>query len=135
MGALTKDRATKKRDGAALHIPAAAGKKFYAGAIVAINADGYATPGATATGLKGLGRCEKYADNSDGDDGDVNVDISKGVFLYGNSSSGDEITRAEIGSACYIVDDQTVAKTDGTGTRSQAGTVFDVSAEGVWVKF
>ncbi|MFB0515162.1 MAG: hypothetical protein ACETWG_00985, partial [Candidatus Neomarinimicrobiota bacterium] len=33
----------------------------------------------------------------------------------------------------YIVDDQTVAKTDGTGTRSPAGFIEDVDSNGVWV--
>jgi hypothetical protein len=33
------------------------------------------------------------------------------------------------------VDDQTVAKTDGTGARSVAGKVFDVDSGGVWVRF
>ena len=32
-----------------------------------------------------------------------------------------------------MVDDQTVAKTDGTGTRSAAGVVVNVDALGVWV--
>jgi len=44
------------------------------------------------------------------------------------------IAAAEIGTYCYIVDDQTVAKTDGTATRSSAGKVFDVDAQGVWVE-
>ena len=57
-----------------------------------------------------------------------------GVFRFENSSAGDAITRAEIGDDCYIVDDQTVAKTDGTDTRSLADKVDDVDANGVWVK-
>jgi hypothetical protein len=63
------------------------------------------------------------------------VDIEKGIFHFANSADTDEITTADIGSNCYIVDDQTVAKTDGTGTRSIAGEVFDVDAQGVWVDF
>ena len=37
---------------------------------------------------------------------------------FANSASGDLITAAEVGSDCYIVDDQTVAKTNGSSTRS-----------------
>ncbi len=62
-------------------------------------------------------------------------DAIKGIFAYENSSAADEITKADIGKDCYIVDDQSVAKTDGTGTRSVAGKVFDVNSHGVWVKF
>jgi hypothetical protein len=44
-----------------------------------------------------------------------------------------------VGKPCYMVDDQTVAKTDGTtggaATRSPAGWVRDVDADGVWVEF
>ena len=48
--------------------------------------------------------------------------------------TGDAITAAQIGSACYIVDDQTVAKTSDNGSRSRAGQVIDVDAQGVWVQ-
>ena len=43
------------------------------------------------------------------------------------------ITQAEIGDACYIVDDETVAKTSGGNTRSVAGEIVDVDDDGVWV--
>jgi hypothetical protein len=102
---------------------------------VARDSSGYATPGATATGLKGVGRAEAQADNSSGAAGDIAVDVRKGVFRYANSSGGDAVARANIGATCYIVDDATVALTDGTGTRSAAGTVFDVDSDGVWVEF
>ena len=52
-----------------------------------------------------------------------------------DEESADAITLADVGSDCYIVDDQTVAKTNGTNTRSVAGKVFDVDADGVWVDF
>lgn len=135
MAALTTDRNTPRRDGASMSVPVAAAQQIFAGALVAVNATGYATPGATATTLRGIGRAEAQADNSAGADGAISVDVMRGVFRFGNSAAADLITRAEIGADCYIVDDQTVAKTNGTGTRSVAGTVFDVDADGVWVKF
>jgi len=39
-----------------------------------------------------------------------------------------------LGKTCYIVDDETVAKTNGTNTRSAAGTVVGVESDGVWVQ-
>lgn len=135
MAALTSDRSTPRRDGDIVSIPVAGAKKIYAGALVARDANGYATPGATATTILGVGRAEAQADNASGADGAVSVDIRKGVFRFGNSSAGDLIGRADIGNDCYIVDDQTVAKTNGTGTRSVAGKVFDADSDGVWVKF
>jgi hypothetical protein len=135
MAALTADRNTAMRDGQLVSLPVAASADIYAGALVALDANGNATPGATATGLLGMGRAEARADNSSGQAGDISVEVRKGVFRFDNSTGADEITSAEISSDCYIVDDATVAKTDGSGTRSVAGTVFDVDSDDVWVKF
>ena len=135
MTALAKDRNTPERDGKFLVRDAAAAKKFFAGSLVALDASGNATPGAVATTLIGAGRCDEYVDNSAGAAGDVEVKIRKGTFRFGNSAAADEITAAEIGDDCYIVDDQTVAKTDGTATRSVAGKIADVDSDGVWVRF
>lgn len=115
--------------------PIAAGEVIYAGAQVMRNATGYLVAGATATGLIGAGRAEAYVDNSGGADGDAFVEAAEGIARYANSASTDEITIADIGRVCYAVDDQTVAKTDGTATRSPAGTVHDIDEWGVWVRF
>jgi len=133
MGALTAERDTAERSGDLLKLAVAAAVVMFAGSLAAINASGYATPGATATTIKGAGRVKETVDNSDGAAGDVNVEIEKGIFRFANSADTDEITAADIGNDCYIVDDQTVAKTSGTSTRSVAGKVFDVDALGVWV--
>lgn len=135
LAALTKDRDTVSRDGEILYMGVAGTKKIFAGSLVARDANGYATPGATATTLLGAGRAEEYVDNSAGANGDVNISVRKGIFRFDNSTAGDQITIANIGNDCYIVDDQTVAKTNGTGTRSVAGKVFDVDSNGVWVTF
>ena len=52
---------------------------------------------------------------------------------YTQTTVADLITTADIGADCYVVDDQTVAKTNGGGQRSVAGKIFDVDAQGVWV--
>jgi len=128
--ALTADRTTPRRSGDVIELPAAASKKFFAGALVAVDADGNATPGATATTILGVGRCREQVDNSGGGAGAVTVPIEKGIFRFANST-GDPVTRADIGKECYIVDDQTVSHTD--TNQSAAGRVFDVDAHGVWV--
>lgn len=124
--ALSKDRDTKRIAGNNRSIPVAAAKLIYAGALVARDANGRATPGAVATTLRGIGRAGENVDNSAGAAGAVNVLVEAGVFYFKNSTSTDEVTRADIGNDCYIVDDETVAKTNGTNTRSIAGRVFDV---------
>lgn len=134
MTALAADRNTPQRSGDRRDIPVAASTLIYAGALVAINASGYAVPFSTSTTLKPAGRAEVRADNSAGAAGDIKVHVAVGIFRWGNSTSTDALTQADIGSDCYGVDDQTVAKTSGTNTRSIAGKVFDVDDQGVWVK-
>lgn len=135
MSALTKGRNTLERSGDISEVPVKGATKIFQGSLVAIDANGFAVPMATATTLVGLGRAEKAADNSAGADGDINVRVGRGIYQFGNSASTDQITRSQIGSNCYGVDDQTVAKTNGTNTRSVAGKIHDVDANGVWVKF
>ena len=135
MTALTGDRNTPESLGGMREPPVKANTKIYAGAMVAIDASSWAVPAATATTLKVIGRAEAQADNSAGANGDINVKVKSGRFRFGNSSSADLIARKDIGSTCYAVDDQTVALTNGSGTRSAAGTIYDVDTFGVWVTF
>lgn len=133
MTALAKDRNTPYRAGEDFSFPVAATKKLFAGSLVALSATGYATPGAAALGLIAVGVAEEQVDNSAGADGAKTVHVRRGLFRFTNSGGGDAIARTEVGQACYIVDDQTVAKTDGGGARSPAGFVEDVDDDGVWV--
>lgn len=132
MAALTADRDTKERSGRKLSLPVAASVTCYAGGIAARDGNGRATPGATATTLRGVGRFAETVTNGS-TAGAVNVEIEKGIFRFGNSISTDAITTANIGADCYIVDDQTVALTDGSSSRSVAGKIHDVDSSGVWV--
>ena len=132
MTALAADRNTPERAGDQFVYPVAATTLIYAGSIVMLNAAGDATKGATATGQICVGRAEQQVNNT-GAAAAATISVSKGVFRWANSTAGDAITKAEIGDNCYIVDDQTVAKTDATGTRSVAGKIVDVDSSGVWV--
>jgi hypothetical protein len=135
MVALTTDRSTPRRDGTNYSDPVAAGKKLFAGALVCLDAAGNATPGVTAVGLKGVGRARVLADNSAGAAGAISVETETGIFRFANSAAADLIIRTDIGATCFVVDDQTVAKTNGGATRSTAGIIADVDAQGVWVRF
>jgi hypothetical protein len=131
MTALTKDRNTPFRDGKAFGHPVAAEKVFFAGSLAVLNATGYAEPATTATGKKGLGRVMEGVSNAAGADGDVLVIVEHGCFAWANDGN---VTRAHVGSSAYAVDDQTVAPTDGGGTRSAVGIIRNVDADGVWVE-
>lgn len=135
MAPLAADRNTPTREGRIFSATVAAATKCYAGGIACLDASGNAVPGRTATTLTPVGRFEEQVDNSAGLAGALSVKIRSGVFRYKNSAAGDAITRAEIGDVCYIVDDETVAKTNGGSTRSRAGRIVDVDADGqVWVE-
>lgn len=130
---LTADRNTQMQNGGLIPVPMAAGVKVYGGSLVAANATGYATPGAVATTLTYLGRAEETVDNTAGADGAKSVLVRRGkAFKFANSGA-DAVTQASVGKLCYIVDDQTVALTNGNGTRSPAGVVLAVGADGVVV--
>lgn len=130
--ALTADRNTPRMEGD-LRQGAMDAVKVFAGALVMRNVAGYLTKGQTALGLRGVGRAEKQVDNSGGSAGDLDLPYRPGIFRFANSSAGDAITIAEIGKLCYAVDDQTVAKTNGTNTRSVAGIISGVDDVGVHV--
>ena len=132
--ALTKDRNTVRRDGVQYSDPVAAATRIFAGSLMCLNAAGYAVPGSTATTLKARGVAQEQVDNSAGAAGDLHIESRRGVFPFANSAAADEVTRADIGSNAYIVDDQTVAKTNGTATRSVAGVIRDVDSAGVWIE-
>lgn len=136
MTAITTERDTQRRLGAQGAYPVLAATKVLAGTLVALTAAGYAQGGATATTLKAVGVADLTADNTAGASGDIKVETRRdGWFRFANSAAGDLITIADISNSCYIVDNQTVAKTDGAGTRSVAGKIRDVDAAGVWIEF
>ena len=130
MAALTNVRDTSELGGKYIALPVKGATTIYQGAIVAVDANGYAIPGKKAASLKAAGRAEETVENKGGD-GDAVIRVSRGTFVFENSTSG-KITAADVLSLCYIEDDQTVTKT-GTGA-SVAGLVIRVDDEGVAVE-
>jgi hypothetical protein len=108
-----------------IELPVATSTTIYQGALVCKNASGYAVPGSTATTLTAMGWAEATVTNS-GSNGAVTIKVKPGVGWVANSASADAIATTEIGSWVYIVDDATVAKTDGTASRSPAGKCVGV---------
>lgn len=131
MAALTAPRNTPRRHGDVLCFPVAAATTVHQGGLVVGDA-GYAAPGRAASGLVALGRAECSATAVAA--GDATVEVRRGTFKFANSASADLIVQADAGKDCYIVDDQTVAKTSASNTRSRAGIIAAVDADGVWVQ-
>jgi len=133
MAALTADRNTPFKNPLLIAVPLAAGVKIFAGSLVAASAAGLATPGAVAATLTYLGRAEEQIDNTGGAASAKSVLVRRGeAFKFANLAA-DPVTQASLGKVCYIADDQTVAATNGAATRSAAGIVLGVEADGVWV--
>ena len=130
MAPLTHDRNTPEREGAILVLPMATGTTIFAGSLVVVNAAGFAAPGSTATSLVAAGRAEEYKVNA-GANGAETVKVRRGVFKFAHLET-DPVTKPI--TTCYIADDQTVAATSGTNTRSAAGKVLAIETDGVWVE-
>lgn len=139
--ALTQPRATLSRHSGRWTYPVAAATKIWQGALIVLDA-GYAKPGAAATGLIALGRAGETIDNTSGAAGALSVPVERGTYYFDNSAA-DPVTQADVGKTAYIVDDETVARSDGAdsganpavaATRSPAGIIRAVDIHGVWVE-
>lgn len=140
MSALTQDRKTDKlgtEDSALpqlLSFPVEANTTIYGGAMVAVNASGNAVPASSTAALRLAGRCDRQVLNTTaagfGTAGALMVQVRPGVFFLNNSSGADAIVAGNFGQYCYAVDDQTVALTDGNGTRPLAGVIYGLGETG-----
>lgn len=132
MAALKNERDTIQiaQDAARITVPVKGNTTIYQGALVALDAGGFAVPGQKATGLTAVGRAEETVNNT-GADGDIAIQVQRGVFIYDNSATG-KVTQALVLKPCYMADDQTVTAT-ATGA-SVAGLVIAADTETVTVQ-
>jgi hypothetical protein len=97
------------------------------GAIVCLDSTGYAVPGSASTTLLTVGIAQE-SKTAGSVDGDTQILVHIGVFKLLCDSA---FSQANVGSICYVVDDDTVSMT-GTG-RSIAGTVAAIDGSSAWV--
>ena len=134
MANLTKPRDTSEIANGAkyLSLPVKGATTIYQGAVVAIDANGYAIPGKKAVSITAAGRAEETVENS-GADGELVIRVSRGVFVFDNTATtSNKITKAHVMQLCYMEDDHTVTAL-ATGA-SAAGRVIRVDDEGVAVE-
>jgi len=123
MAALTNSRNTPELDdgGRILVYPVEANTTVYLGSIVALNANGNATPAASVAGLKILGRAEMVSNGIPGQDavnnpgaaGAIAIVARRGVFMYAVNDGS--IAAAQVGLIAFAVDDNSVSLSDGSG--------------------
>lgn len=112
--------------------PVAASTHIYVGSLVAVNGSGYVVPASADSSLAVIGVAEEEKDNSGGSAGALALSaIRRGSHLVANSGTTDAIVDLDIGRPCYVVDDNTVARTSNGGLRPVAGIVRRVDAGGL----
>jgi hypothetical protein len=116
-----------------MSVPLKSNAKVYKGGVVMADSTGYGIAGATATSQTVLGIATADTDNTGGSSGALSVDVLVGEF-YLNNSGSDAVDQTRFGLPVYLVDDNTVSKTNGTSTESQAGIMTGFDSNGVWVK-
>lgn len=122
-------------------VPASCGMKasevINQGTIVMMDTSGRAVKGITATGLLTLGAAKSNGYGkweAPAVDNEMACEYEEGEFGFKNSSAGDLIAEDDRGKVCYVVDDDTVALTSGSSTRSPAGYVVRVEGSMVYVR-
>ncbi|MBF7683920.1 hypothetical protein I2F27_11375 [Acinetobacter sp. B5B] len=129
---------TEQRDGKFMPLPLKAGAGVLQGTFAVIDQAGFAIDSQSIGGANQtcLGIWDNSAQNT-GADGDVLALVQrKKQFLMSNSST-DALTQADLGIQVFIEDNQTVAKSDGNGTRSLAGKFMGFDSQFtnyVWVE-
>ena len=130
MTAATEGRNTRRRNADHASGVVNAGATLYAGTLVTrLTANGNLVAAGTASAGPAVGVAEETVTG----DGIKTATYRRGCFQFANSTSTDLIAAGDIGATCYVVDNQTGAKTDSSGTRKAAGKIVDVDAAGVWV--
>ena len=103
--ALSADKKTEYTDGKFFELPVDDGDIIYAGALVSVNADGYAIAGADTATTYFVGISREQVDNSAGSDGDDSVVIQRSGVV--KMLLGHTITQANVGDMVFIADDNT----------------------------
>lgn len=128
-----------------LDMPIATNVVLWKGGYAAANAGGYLVPAAATSGFRMAGfiagqtNRDRYDTTSAGPDGLLadgvkNARIQLGIFPFFNSGT-DPVTQADVLNDVYMVDDQTISRTDGGAGASIAGQLLriDASPARVWL--
>jgi hypothetical protein len=126
LAALTANHDAERKDGILVAYKVAARAVIYKGALVCLNAAGYAVPAADEAGLTFVGVAYERGDNAAGDDGDVSARVWKdGSFRVAMAAPRLE----DLGKTAYVVDDDTVALSAAHAV--PAGTLVEIPADNV----
>ena len=131
----TEDINTPRQEGIFRNYPIKASTTLYVGALVAIDATGFAVNGADTAGLIHVGIAQNNGhslDNSGGSSGDLNVSVDNSSdFLI---EFGGTATQADVGVLAYAVNNDSVDLVGVTTNDILVGRIVEfVDATHVWV--
>lgn len=132
MTATTTAREAKRKDGQLVAYPIAA-VKIPKGALVNINAAGYATNATDAAGEKFAGVAYETVDNSAGNAGDLSIRVeTTGTFVL--VDGGGNGAQTDLGVEFNISDNQTVTDAATTNSLKAGVAVESISATSVRIR-
>lgn len=132
MTATTTAREAKRKDGEVISYPMAA-VKVPKGALVNINAAGFATNATDAAGETFAGVAYETVDNSAGSAGDLEIRVqSTGTFVL--VDGGGNGAQTDVGVEFHIVDNQTVTDAATTNSLAAGVAVESISATSVRIR-
>lgn len=106
MTAITARKDTRRQEAVILPFPVEENTKIVEGALVSVNAAGYAVNATDTTGERVVGVTSASADNTGGADGAIDVTVwTNGAHSFVANFSA---TIANVGDKVYAVDNQTV---------------------------
>lgn len=106
MTAITARKGTRRQEAVILPFPVEENTKIVEGALVSVNAAGYAVNATDTAGERVVGVASASADNTGGADGAIDVTVwTNGAHSFVSQFSA---TIANVGDKVYAVDNQTV---------------------------
>lgn len=129
---LTTDRDTQSRIGNSVDLTLKSNETIFAGSLVSLDANGEAVSATDTSGESVVGRAEIKVDNAAETSNDgLTIKVKRGIFLFASATNA--ITIANYGDIVYVVDDQTVGRTNEVSNNVEAGRIVDVESAGIWV--
>jgi len=132
MTATATAREAKRKDGEVISYPMAA-VKIPKGALVNINANGYATNATDASGETFAGVAYETVDNSAGNAGDLAIRVqTTGTFVF--VDGGGNGAQTDVGVAFKVVDNQTITDASTSNSLYAGIAVESISATSVRIR-
>lgn len=132
MTATTTAREAKRKDGEVIAYPIAA-VKIPKGALVSINADGFATNATDSATEKFAGVAYETVDNSAGSAGDLAIRVvTTGTFVF--VDGGGNGAQTDVGAEFLVVDNQTVTDAATSNNLKCGVAVESISATSVRIR-